>query len=110
MASICYRFIGETRLFTLYCSQCNTTEIFSATDQQFYRNKYHENIANFLNQVKAKDIICTLRDYQQLKRQWISLESLQIIIDNDEIDMSETLTILNTLRRLDGNYENWKKI
>ncbi|CAF1273798.1 unnamed protein product, partial [Rotaria sordida] len=58
---------------------------------------------------KVKDIICTLRDYQQLKRQWISLESLQIIIDNDEINMSETLPILNTLRRLDGNYENWKK-
>ncbi|CAF1175841.1 unnamed protein product [Rotaria sordida] len=96
-------------LLKVNINEIHKIEMFSATGQQFYRNKYHENIANFLSQLKTNDIICALYDYQQLKRQWISLESSQITIDDDEIDMSETLTILNTLRGLDGNYENWKK-
>ncbi|CAF4969732.1 unnamed protein product, partial [Rotaria sp. Silwood1] len=94
-------------LLKVNINEIHEIEMFSATDQEFYRNKYHENIANFLSQLKANDIICALRDYQQLQRQWISLDSSQIIIDNDEIDMNETLTILNTLRGLDEDYENW---
>ncbi|CAF3309036.1 unnamed protein product [Rotaria sp. Silwood2] len=84
-------------------------QMYSATHQKLYRDIYHDNIAKFLIQLKSNDIICALRDYQQLKRQWISLESSAIIIDDDETDLSETLTILNILRGLDGNYENWKK-
>ncbi|CAF2771419.1 unnamed protein product [Rotaria sp. Silwood2] len=83
-------------------------QMFSSTGQQFYRNKYNQNLAEFFSQMKIMNIINALHDYRQFKKIWISLDS-QLIIDDDETDMNETLTILNSLRGLDGDYENWKK-
>ncbi|CAF1131458.1 unnamed protein product [Rotaria sordida] len=89
-------------------NETHKIQMFSASGQEFYRNKYKTNLNYFLSRMRVIDIINALNDYRQFKKNWISLDT-QLIIDDDEIDMNETLTILNTLRGLDGDYENWKK-
>ncbi|CAF4881349.1 unnamed protein product [Rotaria sp. Silwood1] len=89
-------------------NETHEIQMFSASNQELYRNKYNKNLAYFLSQMKVIDIINALHDYRQFKKNWICLDS-QLIIDDDETDMNEMLTILNTLRGLDGDYENWKK-
>jgi hypothetical protein len=42
-----------------------------------------------------------------LKEKWLSLNS-DLVIEDDETDLAATLSILNTLRALDGDYDNWK--
>jgi hypothetical protein len=84
------------------------TQMFTATGQELYRDKYNQNIAYFLSRLKASDIISALHDYRQLKQKWLSLGS-DLMFDDDQADLAATLTILNTLRALDGHYENWRK-
>ncbi|CAF1075683.1 unnamed protein product [Didymodactylos carnosus] len=85
-------------------------DIFTASGQKQYRDKYNRNIAYFLSNLKASDLKNALREYRQFKHSWLSLsDSNHLIIDDDEVDIGETMSILNILRALDGQEnENWQ--
>ncbi|CAF3731192.1 unnamed protein product [Rotaria sordida] len=89
-------------------NEIHKIQMFSATSQKLHRDEYNKNVAYFLNNLKASDIVNALYDYRRLKKTWPRLTS-DLIIDDDEADMGATFTILNILRALDGDYDNWHK-
>ena len=81
-------------------------EMFSASKQEFYRNQYQRDFAYYFSQLKISDICNVLRDYREFKRTWIIGDSNIVIPQDDELDLSEALSIFNTLRSLDGDRRN----
>ena len=94
-------------LLNVQVDDIHQIKMYMASGQKSARDKYNQNVAYFLSSLKVSDMLEALHDYRQLKQNWLSLNT-DLVIEDDEIDMAAALTILNTLRALDGNYDNWK--